>query len=195
MMEDMRPNYSKTRNLDLVQTNPEENLFSLYVAGGPLLGTMDLISGMRLQVTPAAHLLFLYHVTPLASSQDLTSTIPNTPQSTRTSTLATQAAQSMISLAPPSHSTSSLSSEVPTTPVSVTFCLSGDFRGGSWIIIMKFTNSRQQRLIGESRSRQISRKNVRESKWTFTFEVEDSAYSQLLLASVCYLTLVGGERS
>jgi hypothetical protein len=73
---------------------------------------------------------------------------------------------------------------------SITFSVSGDLREGSWIIIMKSSKSRIQRLVGESRGKQLLRKNVRESKWMTSFEFEDqSVYSQLLMSAVCFLTV------
>lgn len=154
LMEDMRPKFSKTRNMDLIQTNPDIKVYSLFVAGGPLMGTLELVNPMKLIITPASNLNQLF------------------PKSGRGSDLEDSAHNSL---------------DVQAT--NFNFCLSGNLSEGSWIVIMKSTVSRVQRLVGESRGRQLTRRNVRESKWTTSFEFEDhSIYSQLLLSAVCFLT-------
>ncbi|KAJ3217027.1 hypothetical protein HK099_005620 [Clydaea vesicula] len=175
LIEDLRPKYSKTRNLDLVQTNPQKNVFTLYVAGGPCLGTLEYTNNLKLLIQPAANFIELYH-------------------------------QQQLSNPTSSAARTSIHDEIPVPKKfikkpgdslflesNVSFCITGNFKEGTWIIIMKFTNSREQRLIGESKGRQLVRKNVRESRWICKIDFEDSIYSQLLHAASCYLTLSAGE--
>ncbi|KAJ3190962.1 hypothetical protein HK101_008208 [Irineochytrium annulatum] len=53
------------------------------------------------------------------------------------------------------------------------YTLNGSLKDAKFIVIQRFTNSREQRLIGESFGRKLIRKSVRETRWSCEMDLEE----------------------
>ncbi|KAJ3090219.1 hypothetical protein HK102_004380 [Quaeritorhiza haematococci] len=174
LIEDMRPRYSRTRNLDIYLDQPGTSIYSLVVAGAHALATFQYTNNLKLQIN------------------SLINHSENSPttHSPRTATNDTSSSSSISPVGPPTPPTAAAAA---LNGNGVNFCVTGDFRESKWIVIMKFPNSREQRFVGEATGKQIVRKNVRESKWLCNLELEDGEYSQILLSAVVFMCVTGGS--
>ena len=201
LIEDLRPKFSRTRNLDLVQTSSSGNSYKLYLAGGPEIGTIEFVSTMKLCITPSVHFSQIYSsFTNRSSTVERQSYAERSNRSSLGDTIP-GIITGFVPMLPNNLSSFFAQNSLPLTGAIVgnssiqenahgaTFSITGDFKKGTWIAIMKLLNSRQQKVVGESQGCVLMRKSVRESHWVSNIELEDNAHSQLLLAAVIFLKL------